>query len=254
MFSNRQWVSTAFAIAVFVLCEAYLRWYEYFWLIVPLALLLVFALVWLSVVDSVLTKNFWLYTVTPGLFILAVLAFLTINEVGLVHHLAIGVATFLLWLYAHNIYQFNYDFEQYSEKSIENVSNYINLITFFVTSLSMYASAILVGLPFWLLLLLMVGVTWLIGVQSLWSAALLQVRSLMYLLILSMIVAEVFWVVAYLPTDFYVSGFLLTMSFYVVWGLLKSNLYGIVTQRLIRRYLIIASITVLLVSLTTVWY
>ncbi len=254
MFSNRQWLSTAFATAAFVVFEAYLAWYAYFWLIIPLAVLMVFVMVLLSVVDSLKSKNFWMYMITPTLFVLAVFAFLTVNEVGIVQHLAIAIAVFLLWLYAHNIYQFNYDFERYSDKSIENVSNYINLITFFVTGLSAYASAILVGLPFWLLLLVVVLVTWLIGVQALWSAALMQIRSLMYVLILSMIVAEVFWVVAYLPTDFYVSGFLLTMSFYVVWGLLKSNLYGIVTPRLIRRYLIVAAVSVALVVLTTVWY
>jgi hypothetical protein len=229
-------------------------WYAFWWVLIPVGILATLLGVWFATTEPVFSRNYFYYSVPPTLFTLATFSFLTLNEVTLAQHIAIGISLILSSLYFHNVLVYHYNYDAYNDKSIENVANYSNLITFFVTCITLFAASTLVGVPFGVLVTVLFVVTTLILFQSLWSAGLSSIKALVYVAVVNIIVLEVFWAVAFLPTDFYVSGFLVTMSFYTSWGIFKSNLYSILTPKLLARYIYITAITLILAIATTVWY
>lgn len=253
-FSNKEQVVRFASVGVALILEGYMLWYQYWYLFCALLFLLVFGLVWFTVVDSVISKNFFMYCVTPVLFVFAVMGFITLVEVEVVKHMSALGASFLIWLYMHALYLFNFNFEKYSDKSIENISNYTNLITFFLMGIILFAAYTLVAVPFWILVGVVVVVSFLIGTQWAWAAQVSSIKTLVYTMVITLMILELFWAIAFLPTDFYVAGFLLTVSYYVMWGILKSSVYAILTPKLLRRYLTVAVIATCVVVMTTVWY
>lgn len=243
----------ASALLILGLLELFLR--QPFWWPFLLAgiILIVAATLWYIVVDPIISKNYLFYLSSPLLFVISIGAFIALTEEFWVQQAVIIVGSLLYWFYLHNVHLFNFNYEAYSQHAIENVSAYVNLISFFLLSISLFASLVLIGAPLWLLSVILLVWTAVTVTQAWWVANISTPRTYLYSLIFCLLILQTFWAFSFLPTNFYVNGFLLTIIYYVSLGLFKGNLLDILTKKLAVRYLALGGITALLVIITSSW-
>lgn len=252
MYYNKK-ATFVIALILAFLAELFVFFPAYYIAILIAAFIVAFVSTWFVLIDSIFSKKFLYYLCSPLLFIFSVFAFLILNEVTAFQHIGVLVMSFLSYLYFESVYLFNFNYTHYHENSIENVSGYMNLVTFFFMSLILFAGVSLIGLPFWALAITVTIITAILLLQSVWVAGLYDSSKLIYCLALVLIMVELYWAISYLPTNFYSHGFFLTISYYCLWGLTKSEIHGILNRGLIIRYLFVTLVTSLMVILTTRW-
>lgn len=233
--------------------ELFLLLYNFWIFIIPISLALVLLEVWLVTTERILSKIFWMYVITPFFFLLAIFGMISLLENTMVQQILILGGSLLYWLYLSNVAIYNFDFQNYHSSAIENVSSYMNLISLFCLTIVVYAAEALLNTSMALIGISMIIFVVLILLQSIWAARIESQKRYLYVLTMAIIMIELFWVVAYLPSNFYLQGFLLTVAYYGVWGLLKSNLLGIFSKRLLIRYLGLCGLAVIAVIITAQW-
>jgi len=233
--------------------ELYLPLFSFWIFIIPVSLILIIVGTWLVTTERIISKEFWMYVITPLFFILAIFGMISLLENMIIQQALIIIGALLYWLYLSNVAVYNFDFQNYHSSAIENVSSYMNLISLFCLSIVAYAAEALLNTSLAMMGAMMVVFVALILLQSIWAARIDSQKRFLYVLTMGIIMIESFWAVAYLPSNFYLQGFLLTIIYYGAWGLLKSNLLGIFSKRLLIRYLGLCGLAVIAVIITAQW-
>lgn len=233
--------------------ELFLLFYSYWEFIIPVSLIMIVIETWLVTTERFLSKEFWMYIITPFFFILAIFGMVSLLESLLIQQILILGGALLYWLYLGNVAIYHFDFKNYHTSAIENVSSYMNLISLFCLTIVAYAAEALLNTSLAIMGSVMILFVVLILLQSIWAARIDSQKRFLYVLTMAIIMIESFWVVAYLPSNFYLQGFLLTVLYYGAWGLLKSNLLGIFSKRLLIRYLGLCGLAIIAVILTARW-
>ena len=203
--------------------------------------------------EDIRQSSFWLLMLAPILLSFAAFSFLTI----LVHPfwkwgVSGGVGILLLWFF-QNVFQFAYQHDRYQPHAIENISTYINLIAIFfmmtaLASMRLYihinqVTIVVMGLFLFLLFVM----------QSLWVNKLKLSEHRLYVFTLPYIFAQVLWAALWLPTNFFIVGVLLTLSYYAVMNLVRQHLLDRLDALVVRRYVIIAVLGIVLTLSTAQW-
>lgn len=233
--------------------ELFLPLYVYWILIIPISLLLIVVEAWLVTTERFLSKTFWMYIITPVFFILAIFGMVALLENTVIQQILILGGAMLYWLYLSNVAVYHFDFKNYHTSAIENISSYMNLISLFCLTIVAYAAEALLNTSLALMGIGMIIFIVLILLQSIWAAKIDSNKRFLYVIAMAIIMIESFWVVAFLPSNFYLQGFILTVIYYGAWGLLKSNLLGIFSKRLLIRYLGLCGLAVIAVIMTAQW-
>lgn len=250
---SKKIIALAGAILFAVGIELFLSLYNYWIFIIPVSLILIILELWLVTTERFFSKEFWMYIITPFFFMLAIFGMISLLESSVIQQALILGGALLYWLYLGNVAIYHFDFQNYHTSAIENVSSYMNLISLFCLTIVAYAAEALLNTSLAIMGVMMIFFVVLILLQSIWAAHIDSQKRLLYVLTMAIIMIESFWVVAYLPSNFYLQGFLLTVTYYGVWGLLKSNLLGIFSKRLLIRYLGLCGLAVIAVIITAQW-
>ena len=141
----------------------------------------------------------------------------------------------------------------YEVFSIENISSYINWLTFFLLAATVYGLASFLNLPISWLVLIMISLTSLLVYQIIWANKIELMPSLPYILISCLILVELFWSISFLPFNYNISGLSLAICYYVVIGLVKNHLLLKLDAAKVKMYLILGSISLLLILSTAKW-
>lgn len=209
--------------------------------------------VWLTIVDRLFSKPFFLYLITPVIFSISVYLFLSLMESDLVKQIIVFGASALYWLYLENVAVFNFDYQNYHHPALENVSNYTNIIAIFFLSITAYATQALLAIPVWQLAVALIFTIFLLLIQSIWAAQFNEPKSGLYLITMIIVMLELFWTVSFLPSNFFLQGFFITIGYYLVWGIMKTNLLGVLSRKILIRYLSLCGVALLAVILTARW-
>jgi hypothetical protein len=73
-------------------------------------------------------------------------------------------------------------------------------------------------------------------------------------MIIVLIILELALAVSYLPTNYYVDAFILTVASYLMLSLSRQFLLGVLTNRQSQYYIIVAILALLIVMLTAKWF
>lgn len=188
-----------------------------------------------------------LFLITSGLFFILFLE----NQI-LKHFLAIFLAV-LLGLFLENIFIYIYRHDKYQVNSLENISSYLNLISTLFFNSGFFGLLIFLNIPVWLLILLILLVTFSLSYQTMWINKIVSEKSWIYILIICLILCELAWALSFLPTSFYVSGAVLSIAYYLVLGISRFYLLGNLDAKIVKRHLIISLIVLILILGTARW-
>jgi hypothetical protein len=143
---------------------------------------------------------------------------------------------------------------RYQAHSLENISTHLSLLTVFLVASSFFSLRIFLGVPLWLLIISFGFILALATYQLIWSSDTKLVTSWPYISVITIVATEIFWAVGFLPTSVYVNGLVVTISYYLMTGLARNWLLGIQEGKVIKRYLLISTITLIIILATAKWF
>lgn len=222
-----------------------------YWL--PLILVLILAAIVWELNGRTWQKKFWHFLINPGFFVLSLFFFIIfIDQLSLKWLVAILGAIFA-FLILDNLFTFFYQPGRYQPYSLENTSGYVNVITAFLFFSSLYSAIVFLSMrAYWLIPLAFLAV-WLLSYQSIIIHQIGWPKGWLYVIINSLIITELFWVTSYLPTGFYVNGAIVAIAHYFIIGLSCSWLLNKLEKRTIKRYILAAIISLVIILGTARW-
>ncbi len=200
-----------------------------------------------------ISQEFWWLAILPLLLFYDTVSFLFLIGSDFIRHIVIVIFVLILMLYLENIFLYFHRPIKYKPFSLENLSAFLIILVFFLTAINLNAFYIFLSLPLWLISLILLTITCLLLCQAFWINKIKNNFKFVYLIIINIIILELFWALAFLPTNFYVNGIILTILFYFIWGIFKIKLVSKLEKKNIWRYLIISSILLILVIITSPW-
>ncbi|MDD4901068.1 MAG: hypothetical protein PHS62_03080 [Patescibacteria group bacterium] len=243
----------AIPLLVFLLEETYFFSPKLIYLAAVLALLLFFFSVWQFSWASEVDKRWWNYLILPATMTMAVMAYTVFLGNRLVIQLLFVMSVVFSYLYLRYVYYYLLNPAAYGVFSIENISSYVNWLAFFLSAATVYGLASFLNLPIAWLVLAMLSFTALLVYQIAWSNKIEFKLALPYILISCLILTELFWSISFLPFNYNISGLALAICYYVIIGLVKNHLLHKLDVAKARMYLLLGSISLLLVLATARW-
>ena len=189
----------------------------------------------------------------PAVMSVAVMSYSVFLSFKLIIQLLYFFNLVFLYLYLRYVYYYLLNPLAYEVFSIENISSYINWLTFFLLAATVYGLASFLNLPISWLVLIMISLTSLLVYQIIWANKIELMPSLPYILISCLILVELFWSISFLPFNYNISGLSLAICYYVVIGLVKNHLLLKLDAAKVKMYLILGSISLLLILSTAKW-
>lgn len=198
-------------------------------------------------------KEFWGFLITPLFLVISSFLFFLFLENIILKHIFIIIVAILFGLFLENVFIFFYKSSDYQPYALENISDYINLVSVFLFSSSFFSLIIFLNFPVWTLMIALFILTLILGYQMMWVSKISFRESKLFILIIGLIIGEVFWSLKFLPTSFYVNGLILTIIYYVLANLSSFHLQKRLDLKTTRRYLIISSGVLILTLITAQW-
>jgi hypothetical protein len=195
----------------------------------------------------------WHFSVLAAIFSFSVVVFLLLLQTSLLKQFHIGGALALWWLWSEQLYRFGYSPQQYIPFSVANVTSVATVLTSFYIISSAFALKLLLGYPTWFLTIIIGFMGFLFTIEVIWSEKLSPKRYWLLPLSVSIIAAELFWALHYLPSSYLVNGLLLTVILYVAVNMGRFSLKRELTTPMIRRYLLIGLFVIVLTVVSARW-
>lgn len=216
-----------------------------------LLLYLIFAVWYLE--KCQINKSFFHFLILPVFFGLTSFVFCSFLVTQFSFYSVVIIsAAFLYLLFRQYYFYFNYPFK-YQPYSLESLSLYMCLVTGFFLFSGCFGGLILIQLNIFLLAAILAVITGLITYQFFWIHKFELGKSRLFIGCIALILVELFVVVGYLPTGYYVNSFILTAAYYLMLGFSKHFLTNTLTTRRVATYVIIAIVSVVVVLLTAQW-
>lgn len=195
----------------------------------------------------------WLYLLTPLAFLASgVLFLLFLERPSAKHFLAAAISVFL-GIFLENIFVYIHEHDKYQINSLENVSNYLNLTSIFLFNSSLFGFSVFLNTPLWQLSLISLLIFFILTVQTIWVNKIEIKYSWLPITVICLILFELFWAVAFLPTAFYVNGLILATAFYLMNNLMRLHLRGNLNKKIIRRYFLLCGFIIIIILATAQW-
>jgi len=239
------------SLLIFVIFQALLKWPGFFYLIIPILLIIFLAVRYISGY-SFKQKKFWLYFLTPALLISSTFLYIYfVKSDTLKQILIIGISFYNLFLLRS---YFNYFRKINIHKSnLPNVINYTSLLSAFFFFSSFFALRIFMNFNLiWLEIFIFILVFMLILTDFKFQNIEIK-KNYFYLAVMLLIIIEIFWTLIFLPTHYLVNGFFLTLCFYVILNIMRLNILGQLNNKTLLRYLSFGLASSLLIFLTAQW-
>ncbi len=242
------------SLAILVLVEYLFREPKQIYWLVPASFLVVSLSIWRLVGRKFLNRKNWQFIITPALFLISGLIFLSFLGGQTLKHFFLAGLVILVWIFLQVIFLRFHFRPKYQAHSLENISAYLNLITIFLAASSFFSLIIFLGTSWWILIIIFAIINFLLIYQLTWSNGILFNDSWPYILVITIVLTEIFWAVSFLPTSVYVSGLLVAIGYYLTAGLARNWLLGIKEKKVVLRYLFISSISLVIVLITAKWF
>ena len=198
----------------------------------------------------------WNYLILPAVFFTGLVAFsLLIPKIpnGAPIQALFILNTVFLYLYFRTIYVYLLKPQNYKYGAIENLSSYGNFLAFYFIISSIYGLQVFLNINIGWLIAVSLAITALILYQIIWANRIKLQLGMLYLLIISLVLAELVWSASFLTLSFYIQGLMIAIFYYIITGLARFHLLGKLTSRIVGTYLTFGLISIILVLLTSRW-
>lgn len=197
--------------------------------------------------------SFWIFLGTPFFYLVASLFLFIFLEGNLLKTFLAVVVTAGLWLYAENLFSFYHLPSTYQAYSLEYLSLVLYLVSSFFFTSGAYGVQIFLQLPAWVPALAVFWVTLFSTVGVFWVSKIGSEISARFAITGSIILTELYLVLAMLPTSFMTNAAIFTTALYLFLGLSRAHVLDKLTWVVLKRYLITGSLLLLVVFATSRW-
>ena len=245
------WLTAAVALAGFELALRQPR--QTYWRVAG-SVILLFLTLWQLTGRHLAQANFWRFAVTPVLFLLSGWLFFIFSEATRWRHFyALILAGFIL-VFFHAVYIYWHQRPRYQAHSLENMANYLNVLTVFLGFVGLFNLKIFLNFNFWGLLVVGAAGAVLLTYQLLSLSGLSLKQSGPALLVTAILLGELFGAVNFLPTSAYVNGLIIALFYYILTGLVRNWLLQIQERQVVIRYLFISVFTLIVILFSAKWF
>lgn len=236
---RRLW-SLILPLLVFLSFELILTRPSAVFFVAPLFVLIIFGAIFLTLGRGLKTPssrwNFWL---APAIFYLSSLSLFFLLEKFWTRHFLAAAAAILIGFFFEGVYIYIWEHDVYEAYSLENLSNYLNSLSIFFLSSSLFALINFVQLSIWLAAIPALLVYFFLSWQTFWMSKIPWPISRHFIFLLTLVFLEIFFVLSFLPLHFLILGAVLTIVWYTFINLCRAQLLGFWSKKLWLRYLII---------------
>lgn len=240
-------------LAVFGLLEIF---YFYHRAIYPAAILMIFLIIitlWQFTRASLINKDWWNFSLLPVLFTFSVVSYSVLLKSGSLIQLMFVIDLVMLYFYLKFCYYYLIKPSSYKVSAIENLSSYINFVSFFLAASTIYGLQSYLNIPVWQLMIALCAISLLAVYQIMWANKIDMKKGATYLMIISVVLLEIGWAISFLPLNFNISGLILAICYYVLVGLSRLYLLDLSDKEKTRLYLLFGLSSIILIFLTSRW-
>lgn len=241
------------SLVVFILLEIFFSYPKIIYIILVLINFVIFFALWQMAKASKIDKRWWNFLILPALMSSAVIAYsIFLNNKILIQILFIIDIAFL-YFYLRCVYYYLIRPQFYETFSIENISSYGNLLTFFLIATTIYGLQSFLGAPIWILEIIMLIIIFFIVYQIIWVNKIDFKKGLTYILICCLILVELSWSISFLSFNYNIAGLFLAINYYILVGLVKDYSLNKLDKKTIKMYLGIGLTCLFLILFTAQW-
>lgn len=208
--------------------------------------------IWLAV-RAKFSLNFLNFLISPFLFLLGGVLFIAFSDNWLIKHLSIVFLVvcntiFLYWLIIHSYHKY-----RYKKHSLSNISRIINISTIFFWFTSLINLYVFFRWSTWNLIILATIISYLMVYQFFSINKVSWSSTKMFLLILTGIILQFFYILTWLPLLSMVKAILITSLYYFLTSLSKHYLESTLARTVYLRYTLITGFIWIITLLTARW-
>lgn len=219
------------------------------WLIVIISLA-----IWkLTQKELIAPASAWDFLISPIILVLSALFFSIFLETAISRHILALLVTLFLGIFLEIAFTYIYFHQNYQVYSLENVSGYFNLLSFFLACSSLFSLAMFLGVPTWQFTIYIILISFLLLFEDFWINKTLKETKWLFIFSLTLIIAEVAWVLSFFPFNFYTNSLILTLFYYALSELSLAYFKGQLDKAHIKRCLLIGFLGVVLAMFTAGW-
>lgn len=193
------------------------------------------------------------FILTPLLFFSSAILICLFLESNFLRQLIAAAVSLISYFYFANLYDYFYQTSRYQVNSLQLISEYVNLLAAFFFYTGFFSFRIFLNYPVSPLILGVVIISFLLIYASIWIHKVNFGQNLIYSGIGSLVLAQIFLAISFLPNSFYVNGMALAAIFYVYVNLALLYLTSHAHPRKIAKYIVISALSILLVYVTASW-
>lgn len=239
-----------FALAPFVLSSFFPK--TAIWAL-PLALIALVLLLLRLIEFRVKEMGNWVLIGAPILFFVSsTLFFLFLEQPASRLFLAIIAGT-LVTFYTEQIFLFTHLPRLYQPYALQNLTGMLFVLSMFFFVTGSQAVILFLRAPISVFAILFLLLSFAYLSMAYWMAKITREDGQLFALIGATLLAQLFFVVSYLPTLFFVNGALIAVCGYVYLGVTRARILRQLQPRLLRRYIGIGTIVFVAIVLTAQW-
>jgi len=229
-----------------------------FYYCLALAVLAFFFTLWQFHLSDIEKRKWGGFVILPPLFILGLAVYSSMLvrfsfwQKFFIHFLFLFNAIFFYLYLRFSYFYFlkPYIFKEADFKNLSLCGSYLS--SFFLFS-SLYGLPLFLSIDFWFFLPFVFLIVFLLAIQFLWLEKIEIKKNMLYILIICLILAEIYWALAFLPLKYSVCGLILSLIFFIIINLTKFSLLGNLSKEIIRNYLVFGIGAIIIVLLTARW-
>ncbi len=198
-------------------------------------------------------QEFWRFLITPLVFSLSIVSFLLILEAPTLSRVVVIGGVVAMWFLLQNMFDRFYRAALYPPQSFEVLSLNINSVSLFLLLTTAYSFITFLRVPAGLIAIIFLLVIGLLTYQTMWISGVTLRKGWLYIVIISLLHLELFWVLVFLPNTYYLKALLILVSYYVMINIARNHLIGVLTNTMVWRYVVIAAMVVAFALGTAQW-
>ncbi|MFA6410067.1 MAG: hypothetical protein WCW26_00615 [Candidatus Buchananbacteria bacterium] len=241
------------SFTILILLEEIIRVPKQIYWLGPLALTLLIISIW-QLTGLLKSKKFLRFSITPVFLFSSGLLFLLFLEGTITKQLFSVVLVVLLGVFLEVIFVWFHLRPKYQPNALENISAHLNLITIFLTACGFFSLIVFLNISVWVLALGFFVISAILNYQLIWISGTTWSVGYPYITAITVAITEIFLAASFLPTSFYVSGLIVTVSYYLMTGLAQNWLIDIKEARVVKRYLLIGVVSLIIILITAKWF
>lgn len=226
---------------------------EVYWL-APLSLIVLVLTIAQLMGWQLIKKVFWQILITPFLFLISGLFFLSFLEGLIIKQFFVVIVGILLLVFFELVYLKFHHKKNYQVHSLETVVSHLNLFVVFLISTSFFGLFVFLDASLLVLIFSFLIFNLLLNYQLVWGTGKNLNTAWPYMLIITLITTEIFWAASFLSSSIYVNALLVTISYYLMTGLARNWLLEIKEFKVIKRYLVISFVSLIIILVTAKWF